>query len=72
MQFRFYGISKWTGELVGDATAVHDFDSWAKSRGIDVSGLHPFGERPVPPDVEVYYSHAPCYFTEEKVAIFFD
>lgn len=71
MQFRFYGVSKWTGTLQGDATATQDFKLWAKSRGIDLSGLHPYGERPVPPFVEACYPHDPTYLIQEKVDNFF-
>ncbi len=71
MQFRFYGVSKWTGRLIGDATAEQDFKLWAKSRGIDLSGLHPYGERPVPPFVESCYLPELGYLTQEKVDTFF-
>lgn len=71
MQFRFYGVSKWTGELEGDATATQDFDAWARSRGIDTSGLHPCGSRPVPPWVENSYTHSITYFCQEDADTFF-
>jgi len=71
MQFRFYGISKWTGELEGDATATQDIDLWAKSRGVDTSGLNPFGERPTPQYIEQSFPQSPTYLPQEKVDTFF-
>jgi len=71
MQFRFYGVSKWTGRLEGDATAIQDFSEWAKSRGIDVTGEHPFGPRPIPQVVEELYLHAFSYMPQEKADAFF-
>jgi hypothetical protein len=72
MQFRFFGVSKWTGKLVGDATAVDDIDLWTKSRGIDTSGAHPFGARPTPSCVESYYYHEPTYVLQKDADIFFE
>lgn len=72
MQFRFFGVSKWTGHLMGDATVTEDFNVWAKSRGIDTSGAHPFGARPTPEDVEKSYPHCPTYVLQKDVATFFD
>ncbi len=71
MQFRFYGVSKWTGKLVGDATEIQDVGVWARSRGIDISGLHPIGNRPVPSYVESSYPHEPTYITQEDADTFF-
>lgn len=71
MQFRFYGVSKWTGKLEGDATACQDILEWARSRGVDTSGEHPFGDRPVPPWVESAYPHSCTYVSQEKADTFF-
>ena len=71
MQFRFYGISKWSGKLIGDATEMQDFYKWAESRGIDIDGVHPYGPRPVPLVVEQNYPHANCYMDQEKADNFF-
>ena len=72
MQFRFYGVSVSTGRLVADATEIKDIDVWAKSRGINLTGMCPVGERPVPDFVEQGYSHEPGYVFQKDVDTFFD
>lgn len=72
MQFRFYGVSVSTGRLVADATEIQDMTKWAKSRGINLTGECPVGERPVPAFVEEAYSHEPGYVLQKDVDTFFD
>jgi len=72
MQFKFYGISKWHGKLMGDATSTEDFFLWANSRGVDITGGKPFGDRPVPKAVEESYEWDPTYVSQEEADIFFD
>lgn len=69
MQFKYWGICKYDGMLMGDATAVDDFTLWAKSRGIDPT--KPFGERPVPPEIEEQYKHHPCYVKQSDADTMF-
>jgi len=69
MQFRFYGVSKWTGKLEGDSTELQDIWEWVDSRGIDRS--EPFGVRPVPPWVENLYPHSSTYVRQEIADTFF-
>ena len=71
MQFLFYGVTS-SGVLVGDATEIEDFDKWAKVRNIDISGQHPFGQRPVPSYVETSYRHDVGYLLQKDVDTFFD
>ena len=71
MQFRFFGVTG-NGVLIADATQLQDINTWAKSRGIVTSGLHPIGERPVPPYVESSYLHDVEYVLQKDVDTFFD
>jgi hypothetical protein len=61
-----------TGRLVADATEIQDMTTWAKSRGINLTGMCPVGERPVPGFVEQGYPHEPGYVLQKDVDVFFD
>ena len=63
MKFKFWGICKGCGKLVGDATELTDFDTWARSRSIDPTKPH--GKRPVDPMAENAYSHHPEYILQK-------
>jgi hypothetical protein len=70
MQFKFWGISKWTGKLIGDATDLDDIYKWAASRSIDLK--KPYGYRPVPSLVEQQHPHDPTYVLQSEADRFFD
>lgn len=69
MTFNFWGICKGCGKLVGDATELRDFPTWAKSRSIDSS--KPYGPRPVDEQIEKDYQHHPEYVLQKDADVMF-